>query len=64
MVIQAIKDGVAQGYIRSVSQRYERFSLVSDILKAKQYTSFDKATAEVDTLTRIGFQKGFVFIIL
>lgn len=64
MVIQAVRNGAPEGYVRSVSQKYERFALVNDVLKAKQYTSFDQATAEVDLLTRYGFHKGYVFIIL
>lgn len=64
MVIQAIKDGVPAGYVRSVSYKHERFALVGDVLKAKTYTSFDRAVAEVDDLTRFGYHKGYVFTII
>ena len=64
MVIQALQNGAVAGYVRSVSHKYERFALVNDVMKAKQYTSFDQATAEVDVLTRYGFHKGYIFIIL
>ncbi len=64
MVIQAMKDGQPKGYVRSISHKYERFALVTDIMKAKQYTSYDVAMDEVDTLTRFGYTKGYIFLIV
>ena len=64
MCIYAYQNGVAVGFVRSLSYTRMRASFIQDRNKAKHYTSFDMATADVDTLAAWYATSGYVFTIV
>lgn len=62
MRIIAYKNGEVKGYVRSVNHKYERFSVIQDIRKAKTYRTQAEVMDEIDTLTRYASMQGYVFI--
>ena len=64
MKIMVYKQGVVQGYVRSVNYKYERFSVIQDINKAKNYTRKAEIMDEIDNLTRFSFNQGYAFIMV
>lgn len=60
--IIAMKNGVPQGFVQSVSYIKNSFTLTRDKSKAKGYSSVDKVQKEIDFLTLVGNQDGYVFI--
>ena len=63
VMIVAVKNGVPQGYVKSVSYTKGSFKLSQDRLGAKRYTE-DQAQCEIDTLMRWSMEQnlGYVFI--
>ena len=60
--IIAMRNGVQVGYVKSVSYRNNKFQLTNDKSQAKGYASLDTIQGEIDTLTKIGYSQGFIFI--
>ena len=60
--IVAMKNGVPNGYVKSVSYTKGTFKLTQDKADAKGYTTQIAIQTEIDFLTRIGYSLGYVFI--
>lgn len=61
--IIACKNGVAIGYVKSVSYARQKFYLTKDISEAKSYVSDDHIFNEIDKLTALGYGMGYIFTI-
>lgn len=58
----AMLNGVPQGYIKSVSYTRGTFSLTRTKSQAKNYATDFAVQKEIDFLTGVAFQMGYVFI--
>lgn len=60
--IIAMQNGVAKGYIKSVSYANKKFTLTQNKMDAKGYATNASIQRDIDELTKIGFVYGYVFI--
>ena len=59
--ILVYKNGIPVGYVKSVSYKNGTFTIISDKMKAKTYSSVDYAQRDIDTIVYTGLQQGYMF---
>lgn len=60
--IIAVKNGIPQGYIQSVSYVKKNFIVTKNKAQAKGYVKQDRLHKEIDFLTSIAYQNGYTFM--
>lgn len=60
--IIAMKNGVQEGFIQSVSRTKGTFKTTKIKSNAKKYTNIDVVQSEIDDLMGMGFEQGYIFI--
>lgn len=60
--IIAMLNGVPQGYVKSVSYTKGTFKLTQSKANAKTFATLDGVQNEIDTLARISYGSGYVFM--
>lgn len=60
--IIAVKNGVRVGYVKSISYKNSTFKLTNDYKQARKFKSEDAVQGEIDKLTAMGYEQGYIFI--
>ena len=57
-----MRDGMVQGYVRSVSRKTGKYRITTSVESAKVYRSEESARKDINTASIFGLPKGFHFI--
>mgnify|MGYP001047267775 CR=1 FL=1 len=60
--IIVMKDGTSVGFVKSISEEKESFAITKNKDRAKGYKNEDSVQSDIDVLTRISSDKGYVFL--
>lgn len=60
--IIVMKDGTSVGFVKSISEEKKSFAITKNKDKAKGYKNEDSIQSDIDVLTRISSDKGYVFL--
>ena len=59
--IVALKDRVAQGFVKSINHNKSSFTITKEKKNARTFVEYD-VFDEIDKLTAYGYDKGYVFM--